>query len=214
MSCKLRTRKRALVYEMVETVSAEVGMPEPTGDWRGRHAVAAGSSANLAQPAPGAGQACRTAATRPATLASSSSGWRLEPGDRGARPIVKIAMINGFGLDAVRAELAGVPILRARPGSSAAAWNCVATGRYPRSRGDRQWTANGGRSTGGPLRNDDRQDPDGCRGGTGKRQWRQDSRYARCLDLGGQAVGARGGGRPSAPGLTSGARAATAATGP
>jgi AcrR family transcriptional regulator len=44
--------KQALVYDMVELVSAEVGLPEPTGDWRADMHVVAGRQRDLAHRHP------------------------------------------------------------------------------------------------------------------------------------------------------------------
>src|SRR6201986_2506177 len=44
--------KQALVYDMVELVSAEVALPEPTGDWRADMHLVAGGQRDLAHRHP------------------------------------------------------------------------------------------------------------------------------------------------------------------
>jgi AcrR family transcriptional regulator len=127
--------KQALVYEMVELVSAEVGLPEPTGDWRADMHVAAGMQRELAHRHPWLVTAVsHLQPLGPATLAFLEFGLgALEPAGLSARDRLEtIAMINGFVLYSVRAELAGVPDPEEQARQFALLPELLATGRYPR----------------------------------------------------------------------------------
>ena len=120
--------KQALVYDMVELVSAEVALPEPTGDWRADMHLVAGRQRDLAHRHPWMVAAVsHLQPLGPATLAFLEFALgALEPTGLSARDRLEtIAMINGFVLYSVRAELAGcAAIPRSRPGSSRCCRNC------------------------------------------------------------------------------------------
>jgi AcrR family transcriptional regulator len=127
--------KQALVYDMVELVSAEVGLPEPTGDWRADMHVVAGMQRDLAHRHPWLVAAMsHLQPLGPATLAFLEFALgALEPTGLSARDRLEtIAMINGFVLYSVGAELAGSPGPEEQARQFAMLPELLATGRYPR----------------------------------------------------------------------------------
>lgn len=127
--------KQALVYDMVELVSGEVGMPEPTGDWRADMHVVAGRQRDLAHRHPWLVTAVsHRQPLGPATLAFLEFALgALEPTGLSARDRLEaIAMINGFVLYSVGAELAGAPPPQEQARQFAMLPDLLATGRYPR----------------------------------------------------------------------------------
>jgi AcrR family transcriptional regulator len=131
--------KQALIYDMVEQVSAELELPpEPSGDWRAdlrllalrqrallhRHPwlIAATSHRQPLGPATLAYLEFTLAALEPTGL---DAGTRLEA----------VGLLNGFVINLVRAELADRDA-PARPEAAAASQarlvELLATGRYPR----------------------------------------------------------------------------------
>jgi AcrR family transcriptional regulator len=127
--------KQALVYDMVELVSAEVDFPEPTGDWRADMHKVAGLQRKLAHRHPWLITAVsHLQPLGPATLALLEFALgALEPTGLSARDRLEtIAMINGFVLYAVGAELAGSPDPEQQARQFAMVPELVATGRYPR----------------------------------------------------------------------------------
>jgi len=130
--------KQALVFDMAELVSAELELPEQTGDWRADlHAVAV-RQRDVAYRHPWLIEATsHLQPLGPATLALLE--WALgalEPTGLSARDCLElIALVNGFVLNMVRTELAGRAAL-ADPGPQAAQVamlpELLATGRYPR----------------------------------------------------------------------------------
>jgi len=129
--------KQALVYDMAELVSAELDLPEPTGDWRADIHVVAGKQRELALRHPWLIQAVsHLQPLGPATLALLEFALAaLEPaglsvGDR----LETIALINGFVLNIVRAELASRAAAAEPAGAGQFAMlpELLATGRYPR----------------------------------------------------------------------------------
>jgi AcrR family transcriptional regulator len=129
--------KQALVYDMAELVSAELDLPEPTGDWRADMHVVAGKQRELALRHPWLIQAVsHLQPLGPATLALLEFALAaLEPaglsvGDR----LETIALINGFVLNIVRAELASRAAAAEPSGAGQFAMlpELLATGRYPR----------------------------------------------------------------------------------
>lgn len=130
--------KQELVYEMTELVSAELDLPEPTGDWRADMHIAAGKQRDLAHRHPWLIQAAsHLQPLGPATLALVEFALAaLEPaglsiGDR----LETISLVNAFVLNIVRAELASRaaaddPQQQAR--QFAMLPELLATGRYPR----------------------------------------------------------------------------------
>jgi AcrR family transcriptional regulator len=127
--------KQALVYEMVELVGAELGLPAPTGDWRADMHVVAGMQRGLAHRHPWLATAVsHLQPLGPATLALLEFALgALEPTGLPARDRLEtIAMINGFVLFAVSAELAGAPDPEQQARQFAMVPALLATGRYPR----------------------------------------------------------------------------------
>ena len=127
--------KQALVYEMVELVSAELDLPAPTGDWRADMHVVAGMQRDLAHRHPWLIPAVsHLQPLGPATLAVLEFALgALEPAGLSARDRLEtIAMINGFVLYSVGAELAGSPDPEEQARQFAMVPELLATGRYPR----------------------------------------------------------------------------------
>lgn len=131
--------KQALVYDMVETVSAELELPEPSGDWRADMHLAARRQRELVLRHPWLIEALsHLQPLGPATLAFLEFALgALEPtglpaGDR----LETISLVNGFVLNVVRAELAGGAAAAGDTGPQAAQFaklpELLATGRYPR----------------------------------------------------------------------------------
>jgi AcrR family transcriptional regulator len=127
--------KLALVYDMVELVSAEVSLPEPTGDWRADMHLVAGRQRDLAHRHPWLVTAVsHLQPLGPATLAFLEFALgALEPTGLSARDRLEaIAMINGFVLYSVGAELAGSPGPEEQARQFGMLPELLATGRYPR----------------------------------------------------------------------------------
>jgi AcrR family transcriptional regulator len=128
--------KQALVYDMAELVSAELDLPEPTGDWRADMHVVAGKQRELVHRHPWLIAAVsHLQPLGPATLALLEFALAaLEPAGLSARDRLEtIALINGFVLNIVRVELANRtadPQQQAR--QFALLPELLATGRYPR----------------------------------------------------------------------------------
>lgn len=127
--------KQALVYDMVELISAEVDFPEPTGDWRADMHVAAGLQRELAYRHPWLIQAVsHLQPLGPGTLAllEFALGALESTGLSVRDQLETIAMINGFVLFSVGAELAGAPEPEQQARQFAMLPELLATGRYPR----------------------------------------------------------------------------------
>jgi AcrR family transcriptional regulator len=130
--------KQALVYEMTELVSAELDLPEPTGDWRADMHTVAGKQRDLVHRH----QWLVTALSHlqplgPAMLAFLEFALgALEPAGLSARDRLEtIALVNGFVLNMVRAELEGRAAAagpQRQAGQYAMLPELLATGRYPR----------------------------------------------------------------------------------
>ncbi|HUA30948.1 MAG TPA: TetR/AcrR family transcriptional regulator C-terminal domain-containing protein [Streptosporangiaceae bacterium] len=129
--------KQALVYDMAELVSAELDLPQPTGDWRADMHVVAGKQRELVLRHPWLIEAVsHLQPLGPATLdVLEFALGALEPaglfvGDR----LETIALVNGFVLNMVRAELASRAAATDPPGAGQFAMlpELLATGRYPR----------------------------------------------------------------------------------
>jgi AcrR family transcriptional regulator len=130
--------KQALVYEMTELVSAELDLPEPTGDWRADMHTVAGKQRALVHRH----QWLVTAQSHlqplgPAMLAFLEFALgALEPAGLSARDRLEtIALVNGFVLNMVRAELEGRAAAagpQRQAGQYAMLPELLATGRYPR----------------------------------------------------------------------------------
>jgi AcrR family transcriptional regulator len=130
--------KQALVYDMVELVSGELDLPEPTGDWRADLHLVAGRQRDLAYRHQWlAGAVSHLQPIGPATLALLEFALgALEPTGLSVRDRLEaIAAINGSVLNFVRAEFAA-RAAAADPERQAAQFamlpELLATGRYPR----------------------------------------------------------------------------------
>ena len=130
--------KQALVFDMAELIAAELALPAPTGDWRADMHVVAGRQRDLALRHPWMIEAAsHLQPLGPATLGFLEFALgALEPTGLPARDRLEtIALINGFVLNIVRAELAS-RAAAADPqhpaGQYAALPDLLATGRYPR----------------------------------------------------------------------------------
>ena len=128
--------KQSLVFDMVEAVSAELELPEPSGDWRADMHLVAGRQRDLAHRHPWLADAVsQVQPIGPAMLALLEFALgALEPTGLSARDVLEgIAIINGAVLNFVRTELAtqaGDPAAQAR--QFAQLPELLATGRYPR----------------------------------------------------------------------------------
>lgn len=130
--------KQVLVYDMVELVSGELSLPEPTGDWRADMHLVAGRQRDLAYRHPWLAEAVsHLQPIGPATLALLEFALgALEPAGLSVRDRLEtIAVINGSVLNFVRTELAA-RAAAADPERQAAQFamlpELLATGRYPR----------------------------------------------------------------------------------
>jgi AcrR family transcriptional regulator len=126
--------KQALVYEMTERVSAELDLPEPSGDWRADLHVLARRQRDLVHRHPWLIQATsHRQPIGPHMLALLEWGLAaLEPASLPIRDRLElIALVNGFALNMVQAEInnSATP---ADPGQFARLPELLATGRYPR----------------------------------------------------------------------------------
>jgi AcrR family transcriptional regulator len=130
--------KQALVYEMTELVSAELDLPEPTGDWRADMHMAAGRQRAVMHRHPWLVTALsHLQPLGPATLALLEFALgALEPTGQPARDQLETtSLVNAFVMNFVRVELDGLPAAadpRKRPGQFAMLPELLATGRYPR----------------------------------------------------------------------------------
>jgi AcrR family transcriptional regulator len=129
--------KQALVYDMAELVSAEVDLPEPTGDWRADMHMMAVMQRELVHRHPWLIHAVsHLQPLGPATLALLEFGLgALEPAGLSVRDRLEtISLVNAFVLNMVRAELAG-RAAAADPQQQARQFallpELLATGRYP-----------------------------------------------------------------------------------
>jgi AcrR family transcriptional regulator len=130
--------KQALIYDMAELVSAELDLPEPSGDWRADMHIVAGKQRDLAHRHPWLIQAVsHLQPLGPATLALLEFALgALEPAGLSIRDRLEtISLVNGFVLNIVHAELAG-RAAETDPRHQAAQYEMLpellATGRYPR----------------------------------------------------------------------------------
>jgi AcrR family transcriptional regulator len=131
--------KQALIYEMVETVSAELAMPAPTDDWRADLHLAARMQRDLIHRHPWLIEALsHLQPIGPATLAFLD--WALgalEPtGLSTVEKLETISLLNGFVVNIVRAELAAQASATSDESPQAAQFarlpELIATGNYPR----------------------------------------------------------------------------------
>jgi AcrR family transcriptional regulator len=130
--------KQALVYEMAELVSAELELPQPTGDWRADMHTVAGRQRELVLRHPWLVDAVsHLQPMGPATLDLLEFALgALEPAGLSVRDRLEtIGLVNGFVLNIVRAELQS-RAAAADPERQAAQYAMLpallATGRYPR----------------------------------------------------------------------------------
>jgi AcrR family transcriptional regulator len=129
--------KQALVFDMAELVSTELDLPEPTGDWRADMHTVAGRQRDLVHRHPWMIEAVsHLQPLGPATLELLEFALgALEPTGLSARDRLEtIALVNGFVLNIVRAELESRAAVD--PQHQAAQYamlpELLATGRYPR----------------------------------------------------------------------------------
>jgi AcrR family transcriptional regulator len=131
--------KQALVYDMVEEVSAQLRLPEPTGDWRAdMHRVAHEQRALLHRHPWLITESSHLQPLGPAILAHIE--WALgvlEPtGQSAPERLITIAMLNWFIGGMVRGELATrtAPPPDSEPARAQAGQlaDLLASGRYPR----------------------------------------------------------------------------------
>ena len=130
--------KQALVFDMAELIAAELALPAPTGDWRADMHVVAGRQRDLALRHPWMIEAVsHLQPLGPATLGFLEFALgALEPTGLPARDRLEtIALINGFVLNIVRAELesrAAATDPQHQAAQYATLPDLLATGRYPR----------------------------------------------------------------------------------
>jgi AcrR family transcriptional regulator len=130
--------KQTLVFDMYELVSAELDLPAPTGDWRADMHVAAGRQRDLAHRHPWMVEAVsHLQPLGPATLDFLEFALgALEPTGLSERDRLEtIALVNGFVLNIVRAELesrAAAADPQRQTAQYAMIPELLATGRYPR----------------------------------------------------------------------------------
>lgn len=126
--------KQTLVYDMVEEVSSEISLPEPSGDWRADTHLLAGEQRALLRRHPWLIEATsHLQPLGPGTLAVLEFALgALEPaGLPAAARLETFALVNGFVIAMVRTELAAAPD-PAQAAQVARLQDLLATGRYPR----------------------------------------------------------------------------------
>jgi AcrR family transcriptional regulator len=131
--------KQTLVYDMVEEVSGELDLPEPSGDWRAdMHLLARLQRALLHRHPWMIDATSQLQPLGPAIVATLEYALgALEPTGltAGAR-LETFALVNGFVAGLVRAELASqaaaVPDPARAAAQAARLGELLATGRYPR----------------------------------------------------------------------------------
>jgi AcrR family transcriptional regulator len=126
--------KQALVYEMTELVSAELELPEPSGDWRADLHRVARTQRDVVLRHPwliAATSHRQPIGPHMLTLLEWALG-ALEPTGLSARDQLElIALVNGFALNMVQAELNN-SAATADQDQFAQLPDLLATGRYPR----------------------------------------------------------------------------------
>jgi AcrR family transcriptional regulator len=123
--------KQTLVYDMVEEVSGEISLPEPSGDWRADTHLLAGEQRELLRRHPWLIEATsHLQPLGPGTLAVLEFALgALEPaGLPAAARLETFALVNGFVIAMVRTELTAAP----DPAQVARLQELLATGQYPR----------------------------------------------------------------------------------
>lgn len=127
--------KQTLVYEMVEEVSGEISLPGPSGDWRADMHVLASEQRALLSHHPWLIEATsHLQPLGPGTLAVLEFALgALEPtGLPAAARLETFALVNGFVIAIVRAELAAAPDPAQAAAPVARLQELLATGQYPR----------------------------------------------------------------------------------
>ena len=127
--------KQTLVYDMVEEVSGEISLPEPSGDWRADTHLLAGEQRALLRRHPWLIEATsHLQPLGPGTLAVLEFALgALEPaGLPAAARLETFALVNGFVIAIVRTELAAAPDPVQAAAQVARLQDLLATGRYPR----------------------------------------------------------------------------------
>jgi AcrR family transcriptional regulator len=133
--------KQTLVYDMVEEVSGEISLPEPSGDWRADAHLLAGQQRTLLRRHPWLIEASsHLQPLGPGTLAvlEFALGALESTGLPASARLETFALVNGFVIAIVRTELAAASgLAAARDPAQAAAQvarlqDLLATGQYPR----------------------------------------------------------------------------------
>jgi len=127
--------KQTLVYDMVEEVSGEISLPEPSGDWRADTHLLAGEQRALLRRHPWLIEATsHLQPLGPGTLAVLEFALgALEPaGLPAAARLETFALVNGFVIAMVRTELAAAPDPAQAAAQVARLQDLLATGQYPR----------------------------------------------------------------------------------
>jgi AcrR family transcriptional regulator len=127
--------KQTLVYDMVEQVSGELELPEPSGDWRADLRLLARGQRALIHRHPWLPAAIsHLQPLGPAVLAALEFGLAaLEPtGLTGAERLETFSLLNGFVANLVRAELGTAADPDAAQAQAARLPELLSTGRYPR----------------------------------------------------------------------------------
>lgn len=127
--------KQTLVYDMVEEVSGEISLPEPSGDWRAdMHLLAGEQRALLRRHSWLIEATSHLQPLGPGTLAVLEFALgALEPaGLPAAAQLETFALVNGFVIAIVRTELAAAPDPAQAAAQVARLQDLLATGRYPR----------------------------------------------------------------------------------
>jgi AcrR family transcriptional regulator len=127
--------KQTLVYDMVEEVSGEIRLPEPSGDWRADTHLLAGQQRTLLRRHPWLIEATsHLQPLGPGTLAVLEFALgALEPtGLPAPARLETFALVNGFVIAIVRTELAATPDPAQAAAQVARLQDLLATGQYPR----------------------------------------------------------------------------------
>ena len=127
--------KQTLVYDMVEEVSEELELPEPSGDWRADMHVLARRQREVVRRHPWMIEATtHLQPLGPAILAVME--WVLgvlEPtGLNVGAQLETYGLVNGFVIGMVRTELTGQAAGAPDPAQAGRLRELLATGRYPR----------------------------------------------------------------------------------
>jgi AcrR family transcriptional regulator len=127
--------KQTLVYDMVEEISGELELPEPSGDWRADMHRLAGRQREVVRRHPWMIEATTHLQPLGAAILATLE-WVLgvlEPTGLSVRAQLEtFGLVNGFVIGMVRTELAGQAVGAADPAQAARLAELLATGRYPR----------------------------------------------------------------------------------